>query len=76
MADPNKYKSVSLGVKTYCKLKDLSASNPHIKLSIASTITYLVNKEHKEQYNQLCPYGDYDAGAISRSSSEVQSNDN
>ena len=73
MADPSKYKSVSLGVKTYGKLKDLSASNPHLKLSIASTITYLVNKEHKEQFTELCPYG---AGVISRSSSEVKSNDN
>ena len=73
MTDITRYANVSLKRDTYNKLKDLSASNPHIKLSIASTITYLVNKEHKEQFTELCPYG---AGVISRSSSEVKSNDN
>ena len=73
MTDTSKYKSVCVKHSTDNQLKDLSASNPHLKLSIASTITYLVNKEHKEQFTELCPYG---AGVISRSSSEVKSNDN
>ena len=72
MADANKYKSVSLRHKTYCKLKDLQHHNPYMSVSIASVITYLVNKEHKQQYDKVCPYGDYDrAVAIPRSSSEV-----
>ena len=57
MADANKYKSVSLRHETYNKLKDLQHHNPYISISIASVITYLVNKEHKQQYDKVCPYG-------------------
>ena len=71
MADASKYKSVSLRHETYLKLKDLQHHNENLTISIASAITYCVNKEHRKLYGELCPYADYGTVEIPRSSSEV-----
>ena len=75
MADTSKYRSVSLRHETYQKLKDLQHHNENLTISIASAITYCVNKEHRKLYGELCPYADYGAVEIPRSSSAGKSND-
>ena len=52
-------------------LKDLQHHNENLTISIASAITYCVNKEHRQLFDKVCPYADYGTVEIPRSSSEV-----
>ena len=73
MTDINRYKNVSLNIKTYDKLKDLSAINT-TPVSKSGLVTYLVDKEwNKRLLPQKQP--SIFTKRFSRSSSEGKSND-